>query len=455
MSNSLEPFDRFPSADVRLRRALQSLEVKVAALGGLGITAGGLSITTQAPLFVNGSGVGLTIGTGLSVVAGALTATAGTTLAGLTDVSLSSPTNGQVLTYNTVAGKWENATPTTGVTTLAALTDVSVSSITNGQTLTYNSVASKWENVTPTAYVSSVTGSTGVIVSSGLTPNVSLPAGGTNGYVLTWNSGSSTWGPAAPSGGGGGTVTSVTGTSPIISSGSSTTPAISLAGMTGLGTANYLVAMNAGGTGWTYVNPTSVGNAGTVTSVTGTAPISIATGTTTPVVSISTSGASSGNVLTYNGTAWAPAAPSGGSGIASYGQMYVNLGSAQMTPPSAGTYIRVSGGMSAGTLSGVTFQNARELVVPNTGKYFIQWNMSLTSPSTGAQPAGTVMINNVTNVTCTAQSYTALNTTGSQVSGSTILSLNASDVVALGVTNIGGTQGIKVLNASLSILQIG
>jgi hypothetical protein len=220
--------------------------------------------------------------------------------------------------------------------------------------------------------------------------------------------------------------------------------------------------MNAGGTGWTYVNPTSVGNVGTVTSVTGTAPINVATGTSTPVVSIGgLTGLGTANyvvAMNAGGTGWTYVNPSsfgGGGSIASYGQMYVNNGSTTMTISVTGTYVRVSGGMTAGTLSGVTFQNARELVVPNTGKYFIQWNMSLSCATAGAQPAGTIMLNGTANTTCTAQSSTAFSNTGSQVSGSIILSLSASDVIALAVTNDGGTQSIKVLNASLSILQIG
>lgn len=48
-----------------------------------------------------------------------------------------------------------------------------------------------------------------------------------------------------------GTVTAVTGTSPIISSGGAT-PAISLAGLTTLGTANFVPGTNAGGTAWEY-----------------------------------------------------------------------------------------------------------------------------------------------------------------------------------------------------------
>jgi hypothetical protein len=64
------------------------------------------------------------------------------TLAGLADVLITSPLNGQVLTYNTVAGKWENATG--GVTSLAALTDVLLTGPTLGQVLTYD--GTKWIN---------------------------------------------------------------------------------------------------------------------------------------------------------------------------------------------------------------------------------------------------------------------------------------------------------------------
>jgi hypothetical protein len=84
-------------------------------------------------------------------------------------------------------------------------------------------------------------------------------------------------------GGGGGTVTSVTGTAPISVANGTTTPAISL------GT----VPITSGGTGATTAAAArtnlgaGTGN-GTVTSVTGTAPISVATGTTTPAISLGT-----------------------------------------------------------------------------------------------------------------------------------------------------------------------
>jgi hypothetical protein len=63
------------------------------------------------------------------------------TLAGLNDVSLTSLTDGQVLTYD--SGVWRNET---SVATLATLRDVALTSLLDGQVLTYNSSTGKWTN---------------------------------------------------------------------------------------------------------------------------------------------------------------------------------------------------------------------------------------------------------------------------------------------------------------------
>jgi len=63
----------------------------------------------------------------------------------LTDVSTSSPTNGQGLIYNTTSGKWENQNiPSGGASDLDDLTDVTLTTPTNGQVLQYD--GSKWIN---------------------------------------------------------------------------------------------------------------------------------------------------------------------------------------------------------------------------------------------------------------------------------------------------------------------
>lgn len=67
------------------------------------------------------------------------------TLAGDTDVSITSPSNGQVLKYNSTAGKWKNQTDA-GAGTLAGDSDVELVSPADGDVLTYVASASKWEN---------------------------------------------------------------------------------------------------------------------------------------------------------------------------------------------------------------------------------------------------------------------------------------------------------------------
>lgn len=63
----------------------------------------------------------------------------------ISDVTLTTPTNGQVLTYNSTSQKWENKAQAGG--SLANLTDVTLTTPANGNTLRYNSTSQKWENV--------------------------------------------------------------------------------------------------------------------------------------------------------------------------------------------------------------------------------------------------------------------------------------------------------------------
>lgn len=104
-------------------------------------------------------------------------------LANDSDVSISGPANNQVLTYNSGTSKWGNATPT-----LAADSDVAISSPSNGQVLTYDSGTSKWKNAAASS--TTLAGDTDVAISSP-----------TNGQVLTYDSGTSKWKNAAATGG--------------------------------------------------------------------------------------------------------------------------------------------------------------------------------------------------------------------------------------------------------------
>lgn len=77
----------------------------------------------------------------------------GMTLENLTDVHAASAIIGQTLTMG-ASGFWVPTTPASGSggsSTLAADTDVSITSPTNGQALTYNSSTSQWNNSTITS----------------------------------------------------------------------------------------------------------------------------------------------------------------------------------------------------------------------------------------------------------------------------------------------------------------
>ena len=62
----------------------------------------------------------------------------------LTDVDITSPSNNDVLTYNSTSQKWENGSG--GASDLEDLGDVNITTPTNGQVLKYDSATSKWIN---------------------------------------------------------------------------------------------------------------------------------------------------------------------------------------------------------------------------------------------------------------------------------------------------------------------
>ena len=253
----------------------------------------------------------------------------GTALGGTdSNVQLSSPTAAQLLTYSTTSGYWKN-------TSLAAGTGISVGNAASGVVTVTNSAPDQTvalasgtgisvtgtypsftvTNTAPSSggTVTSVSGTAGRITSTGgATPVIDLASGvasaGTTGSstlipVVTIDTYGRVTGittAANPQG----TVTSVTGTAPVVSSGGAT-PAISMAAATG-SVNGYLTS-----TDWTTFNNKSNTN-GTVTSVaaltlgtTGTDLSStVATGTTTPVITLQVPTASATNRGALSAADW-------------------------------------------------------------------------------------------------------------------------------------------------------
>ena len=67
------------------------------------------------------------------------------TLAGLNDVNISSPTDGQALVFDNATQKWVNRAGGGGSSTFAGLNDVNVLGVVNKDITRYNSTTGKWE----------------------------------------------------------------------------------------------------------------------------------------------------------------------------------------------------------------------------------------------------------------------------------------------------------------------
>jgi hypothetical protein len=246
----------------------------------------------------------------------------GTSLGGTdSNVKLNGVTNGQIISYDGGNGYWKN-------TDLTAGTAISVTETANG-VLTIN-------NTGVTSAVAgtgiSVSGATGAVTVTNSAPDQTV--------VLTAGTGISTSGTypnftitnTSPSSGG--TVTSVTGTSPVVSSGGNT-PAISMPAATG-SVDGYLTStdwatFNGKGSGTvTSVAALTIGTTGTDLSST------VATGTTTPVITLQVPTASATNRGALSAADWttfnAKAAPF------TYTSTYIPYGQGTTTPNQASNF---------------------------------------------------------------------------------------------------------------------
>ena len=135
-----EPYDEPPQS--RIEEKLIELKEVIEEGGG-----GGGSVVTITPTLESGTKIADYSINGSEGELYAPTPSAGsTTLAGLTDVDLSSPTDGQGLVYDEETGKWVNADGSSGSSSLSGLTDVDLSSPTDGQGLVYDAENEKWVN---------------------------------------------------------------------------------------------------------------------------------------------------------------------------------------------------------------------------------------------------------------------------------------------------------------------
>ena len=110
------------------------------------------------------------------------TSVGSSTIAGLTDVTITSPTNGQVLNYDGVSQTWVNGNA--GSNALASLSDVTITTPADGEVLKYDSNSQEWIN-----------GAAGATTLGALT-DVTI-ASASDGQVLTYDANDQEWKNAA------------------------------------------------------------------------------------------------------------------------------------------------------------------------------------------------------------------------------------------------------------------
>ena len=196
-----------------------------------------------------------------------------------------------LLSNSTAAGSWDKHDQAPSNVSWSTNTLDYAGSITSA---TWNGTAIALNRGGTNANLTAVNG--GAVYSTGTA--LAITAAGTSGQVLTSNGASApTWTtPAA------GTVTSVTGTAPVVSSGGAT-PAISMAAATG-SVNGYLTS-----TDWTTFNNKGSGSVTSVAALTlgttGTDLTStVATGTTTPVITLNVPTASASNRGALSSADW-------------------------------------------------------------------------------------------------------------------------------------------------------
>ena len=195
------------------------------------------------------------------------------------DLNAMGATPNQVLQWNGTT--WKPATIAVGITTVTAGTGLTGGGVTPTVTLGLANTTVSQGIYGSTTTIPQLTIDAQGRITSAVPQTIPTASTTTTGLLSNtdWNTFNSK---------GNGTVTSVTGTSPISVATGTTTPAISISQANGT-TNGFLSSAD-----WATFN--AKGN-GTVTSVTGSGPISVATGTTTPAISMTQAGASTNGFL--------------------------------------------------------------------------------------------------------------------------------------------------------------
>jgi hypothetical protein len=142
-----------------------------------------------------------------------------------------------------------------------------------------------------------------------------------------------------------------------------------------------------------------------------------------------------------------------GSGLL-YGSFYAEDIALTVAVAATDVYYPVTSSMTTGSLNGMTFQNASELLVATAGKYLVTWSMAIAAGSNDHVEGG-VMINTTPQSNTVNSAHTPGNNDEVSVGGTGILTLAVNDIVRLCVENENDADDIIVHTANLTLIQIG
>jgi hypothetical protein len=138
--------------------------------------------------------------------------------------------------------------------------------------------------------------------------------------------------------------------------------------------------------------------------------------------------------------------------------MFVDNASIAVVITVIDTPVEITSGLAAGAQHLCVFQNGHEIRVPVDGDYLITYSISgQVDAVANKEMESKLFINNVAQGQGSSHAEVSPGGAGrpETVSGSTILSLHANDLVSLGVENHTDTTDFVIVHVSLSIMKIG
>ena len=140
----------------------------------------------------------------------------------------------------------------------------------------------------------------------------------------------------------------------------------------------------------------------------------------------------------------------------SHGSMFNHNNSTTVTIGTIGAFATIPSGFSVGELNNVTFENAREFLVVQDGKYKIDWSISFnTAGGSNQDIEGGIGVDVAPQDEGTAHRFIGTASDVGNIAGTAIIRLNDEEPVHLMMRNNTDTQNIVVTHASMSIVQVG